>query len=1122
SRTARAAGSVGASADFEDEGFWVSVLPFKYSGGDPDVGALAEGLSEEIVTGLSRYSYLKVSARAAASKVTARYLIEGSLRQAGSHLRLAVQLVDATTGAHLWAETYDRPFQPHQIFALQDDLIPRIVSTCADAFGVLARSISEAVRGKDASLLTPYEALMRSFGYHHRLTPVEHAEARTALERAVEQAPANPGCWAMLSWTYSHEYGHGFNAAPGSLDRALTAARRAVDIAPSNHLAQQALAVAHFFRKEMAACRSACERALALNPLDGSNEAIFLITFMGDWERGTTLIRRAMELNPHYPGWYRVVLALDEYRKRNYRAAIDEAVKANVPGIFWTNVVLAQAYGQLGEIDEAREALRDLLVQKPDFRTSAEETFGKWFDRDLAAHNLDGLRKAGLDVASALHRDAPSTVGDAPDVSDSGAVRAADGFWVAVLPFKYPGSNADLAALAEGLSEEIVTGLSRFSYLRVIARSSTSRYAHTAADVRTVGKQMGARYVMEGSIRQAGANCRLAVQLVDAVSGVHLWAETFDRPFRPDDIFALQDELVPRIVSTVADQHGVLVHSMSAVIAKKSDTELSPHEAALTVFGFHERMTPGEHAKVRATLERAVEQAPDDGDCWAMLATLYSDEYMFGFNALPDPLGRAQAAARRAVELSPSSPLASQALAQSLFFRKELQAFRPVAERTIALNPMDGATGAFIGLLLALSGDWERGSHVADAARKLNPHFPGWYWLAPLFHAYYKGDYQAAVGFAMRVNIPGYFWVPLAAAAAFGQLGDVEQAQKAIQALLAIRPDFGATARAEFRKWMQPDLVEKYLDGLRKAGLEIADTSVPARTASTTPSIAVLPFANLSAEKDQEYFSDGLAEEIINLLANVSGLKVIARTSAFAFRGKEQDIREIAGALGVTTVLQGSVRRGGSRIRVATQLINASDGAHLWSERFDREMTEVFALQDEIAAAIAGALKVKLTGQSATARSYDPNLAAYEAFLKGRHHYYQFSPEHFTSAEQDFMHAIQLDPQWAEPHAALADLYFALAFYGWRPFEGMIPRARAEARQALDLVPSHPLAHAVLGIIAAHHDYDWSEAADQFRRVRASELFPHPNVHLLSLFYLLSLGRFDAALDEVGKAIAQD
>jgi serine/threonine protein kinase/tetratricopeptide (TPR) repeat protein len=393
---ARAASASGSGTLRQDEGFAVAVLPFKYSGSNADVAALAEGLTEEIVTGMARFSYLRV--RQVGREAGARYVMEGSVRQAGPQLRVAVQLVDAVSGAHLWAETYDRRFEPDQIFAMQDELVPRIVSTCADTFGVLARSISDAVRGKDPSQLSPYEALMRGFGYHHRLTPDEHAEARAALERAVEQAPANADCLAMLSWIYSHEYGHGFNPRPGSLDRALAAARRAVDLAPSNHLALQALGVVLFFRKDIAGCLNAAERAMALNPLDGSNEGIFLITFAGDWERGCALIERAMELNPHHPGWYRVMFSFNEYRKGNYRGAIDEAVKANVPGFFWTNVMLAAAHAQLGELEAARHAVRDLLAQKEDFAVSGRETIGKWLDPQLSADLIEGLRKAGLDI----------------------------------------------------------------------------------------------------------------------------------------------------------------------------------------------------------------------------------------------------------------------------------------------------------------------------------------------------------------------------------------------------------------------------------------------------------------------------------------------------------------------------------------------------------------------------------------------------------------------------------------------------------------------------------------------------------------------------------------------------
>ena len=204
-----------------------------------------------------------------------------------------------------------------------------------------------------------------------------------------------------------------------------------------------------------------------------------------------------------------------------------------------------------------------------------------------------------------------------------------------MLPFKYSGANADLTDLADGLSEDIVTGLSRFSYLRVIARSSTLRYAHEAIDVRSAGRELGARYVMEGSIRQAGSKLRIAVQLVDASSGVHLWAETYDRPFRPEDIFALQDDVVPRIVSTVADTHGILPHTMSEALRNEDPDRLSPYEAMLRSFAHFQRLNAEEHAAARAALERAVQQAPGDADCWAMLSMMYREEYTHGFNLRP-------------------------------------------------------------------------------------------------------------------------------------------------------------------------------------------------------------------------------------------------------------------------------------------------------------------------------------------------------------------------------------------------------------------------------------------------------------------------------------------------------
>jgi len=445
-----------------DEGFWIAVLPFRSQAADPSVEALAGGLTDDIVTGLSRFSYLRVisssstarlagqtvDVRSVGRELGARYVMDATVRQAGSVLRVAVQLIDAESGAHLWAETYNRPFSPETIFDLQDDIVPRIVSTCADHFGVLARAISEAVRGRPIDMLSPYEALMRGFGYHSRLSPDQHAKAREALERAVEQDPANADCQAMLAWVYAHEVAHGFNPRPGSLDRALAAARTAVDLEPSNHLVQQVLAVVFFFRGETASCRSACKRALALNPLDGSNEAIFLTCFTGDWDMGCTLIRRAMEFNPHHPGWYGSVLALDEYRRKNYKGAVDAVVRANAFDIFWTHWLLAAAYGQLGEADAARRALDDLLELKPDFVQLGRQILELWFQPELAEHFIDGLRKAGLDIGSGerLKGASPSAEagGNAASVAPS----------IAVLPFTDVSADPDNDYYSDGLSED--------------------------------------------------------------------------------------------------------------------------------------------------------------------------------------------------------------------------------------------------------------------------------------------------------------------------------------------------------------------------------------------------------------------------------------------------------------------------------------------------------------------------------------------------------------------------------------------------------------------------------------------------------------------------------------------
>ena len=286
-------------------------------------------------------------------------------------------------------------------------------------------------------------------------------------------------------------------------------------------------------------------------------------------------------------------------------------------------------------------------------------------------------------------------------------------------------------------------------------------------------------------------------------------------------------------------------------------------------------------------------------------------------------------------------------------------------------------------------------------------------------------------------------------------------------------------------------------------------------------SIAVLPFANLSADKDNEYFADGLTEEIIIALTQVSGLKVTARTSAFAFRGKDQDIRQIAETLRVRTVLEGSVRRSGSRVRVAAQLIDATDGYHLWSDRYDRELTEVFAIQDDIARAIVESLHQTLKPRPPVAR-YQPDPSAYDAFLKARHLMGHLIPEALSRSRVLLDRAIAIDPGFAQAHQQLSQYYLLQTLWGGRPAREMMPRARHAALAALAHAPSLSEALAILGVIAGIYDFDWVEQERQFLLAlrdgsASADVEAHYGIHCLLL-----TGRPAEAVVRLTRALDRD
>jgi eukaryotic-like serine/threonine-protein kinase len=254
-----------------------------------------------------------------------------------------------------------------------------------------------------------------------------------------------------------------------------------------------------------------------------------------------------------------------------------------------------------------------------------------------------------------------------------------------------------------------------------------------------------------------------------------------------------------------------------------------------------------------------------------------------------------------------------------------------------------------------------------------------------------------------------------------------------------------------------------------------------------TPSIAVLPFADLSQEKDQEYFSDGLAEELLNSLVKVPGLHVAARTSSFQFKGKNEDLRGIGQKLNVATVLEGSVRKQGQRVRISAQLIQVSDGFHLWSETYDRDLTDIFAVQEEIAQSVAGSLRVKLLGQKLPSPR-TTNVEAYNAYLQGKYFYARPTKENVDKAITYYGQAVRLDPSYAPAWAALSRAHSLQAgAYSPAQLPAEYNSARGAAERALALDPSLAEAHAAVGQIEQYYDWDWAGANASYQRALALE-----------------------------------
>jgi TolB-like protein/Tfp pilus assembly protein PilF len=1152
------------------ETFWIAVLPF--AAGDASAQALADGLTEDITAGLSRFSSLSVlahhsvrdaagrglDAQRVAERLSARYVIAGSVRQSGTNVRIGAQLVDASSGTQLWSETYQRDSSASDVFAIQDDVTDRVVATVADRGGVLVRSMVQTLQHVPADQLGVRDLVLRCHLFHQLLTPEQHAAFRAALENTLAADARHPEAWVALANLYFSEYAWALNPRADPLARARRAAERALDLDGSIQGAWETLAAIAFFERDEDGLVTAVDHAIALNPRNSNTLAwmgMLLLSAGREGDRGITLIERAMAINPRHPDWYYFGPFKSHFKRGEYAEALRAARRVNMPDFPDAHWTIAVAAGHLGRQSEARAAIASMRRLAPQLlnRDQLHEFTARWhWEEDMVQRLVDGFMRAqalaaALDTAPQLGAPAARAVrggvDDRPLTTPAGqgfgygersrsdvSLAPRHELSIAVLPFAARSSDEPSTALADGLTDDITAGLAKFGWLSVVSRASVERMRGATADIKSIGAALNARYVIEGTVRKAGGTVRVSARLVDVDTGAHLWAENYDRDLG-SGMFTLQDDLTSRIVATVADANGVLVRTRSAALSGQPLDQLTVGDLFYRFQPYVEQFRPDLHAEFRAAFEGVVKREPTSSIGWAVLAMLYAHEILLRFNPLPETAVRVRRAAERAMNLAANAQYSWVANAAANYLSRDPTALRLSAERVLALNPYNTRAVATMGVLLAFAGEYEGSAQLVSRVVALNPDYPGWFHAALFFDHFHKGAYEVALREAKAINMPGYVWSHLSSVAAAGQVGDAAEASAALDGLRRNYPNLLDRDRAR-EAWASVlwdnALLSRLMDGFDKALALQDDPGVRRGTAPSDggrpPSVAVLPFTDLSAGKDQEWFCDGIAEEILNALTQLPGLHVAARTSAFSFRGKENELRDIADKLKVSTVLQGSVRRAGDRVRITVQLVDATSGFQLWSERYDREVKDIFDIQDEIAHAAAGRLRGTLSGEAdkRLVARHSSNVQAYELYVKGRGLLYQRGSS-IKPALENFRQAVALDPEYALAWAGIGDAYVVMAYFGLVLRDEARQHGLAAARRALQLDPESAEAYTSLAALTLLVECDRRAAERAF--LRALELNPH-YIQARCWYALFDLqwtaGRMEEGVAETRKALSAD
>jgi len=631
---------------------------------------------------------------------------------------------------------------------------------------------------------------------------------------------------------------------------------------------------------------------------------------------------------------------------------------------------------------------------------------------------------------------------------------------IAVLPFDNMSGDPNQEYFSDGITEQIITGLSNVPKLFVISRSATFTYKGKPAKPKQVAEELGVQYVLEGSVQKSGNRIRITAQLIDALTGHHLWAEQYDRELK--DIFALQDEITIKIMTAMRVK---LTSGEQARIFEKGTKNLNAYFKYLKAREHIDRNNKENNAIAQKMLEEAVSFDPEFALAQSLLGASHLNDVFLGVSKNPKvSIAQAIKLAKKAITLDESLARPHALLALLYVLTMQYENATAQYERALELGPNDERAHFLVGQALRYTGRWAEAIPVYEKAIRLNP-FPQSNTYFGLGLAYcFTGQFEKGIEACQRATHgnPNDLYAHVVLTVAYGMAGQDEEAQATAEKVLKIDPKFTIKSWEKVLKFKNQSDGKRYIEALRRAGLpDEQPLPLPDK-----PSIAVLAFDNLSGDPEQEYFSDGIAENIITALSKVGELFVIARNSSFTYKGKPVKVQHVSRELGVRYVLEGSVQKSGERVRITAQLIDAKNGQHLWAENYDRDFKDIFEIQDEMTMKIVTALRIELTeGEQARiwaekTKNLDFRFKHMEALSLWR----KGTKESLTRYSQLGQEMVDMEPENSIGYRILAWYNWGLFTRGKSPKES-ISKAFKLTQKALSLDESDAYSHGLLGSV---------------------------------------------------------